>query len=154
MTRTRSIGWYALDYDGYTSRSSPDNRFQLAELVALDEGYPMVGHWNGEAWEYVTAVLVKPGMFTTPDPSRKHNQSRIDSFAEAVTNTAIGFVVSLVTWIFVARAYGIPMTFLTNVSITLIFTVVSIARQYVLRRIFDGRSPWQWLKQRLGLRVA
>ena len=73
-------------------------------------------------------------------------QSRIVSFAEAITNTAIGFGVSLVTWIFVAKAYGIPMTWMTNISITMIFTVVSIIRQYVLRRIFNGRSPWQWLK--------
>ena len=74
------------------------------------------------------------------------HQSRIDSFAEAITNTAIGFAVSLITWIFVARAYGIPMTATTSLSITGIFTVVSIIRQYVLRRIFNGRSPWQWLK--------
>jgi hypothetical protein len=75
-----------------------------------------------------------------------HHQSRIDSFAEALTNTAIGFLVSLVTWIVVARMYGIPMLASTSLSITAIFTVVSIARQYVLRRIFDGRSPWQAIK--------
>lgn len=27
-----------------------------------------------------------------------------------------------------------------------IFTVVSVLRQYVLRRVFDGRSPWQAIK--------
>jgi len=77
---------------------------------------------------------------------RRHTQSRIDSFAEAITNTAIGFLVSLVTWIVVARIYGIAMTTSTSLSITAIFTVVSIARQYVLRRLFDGRSPWQALR--------
>jgi hypothetical protein len=82
--------------------------------------------------------------------SRQHTQSRIDSLMESITNTAIGFVVSLVTWFFVARAYGIQMTWFTNISITMIFTVVSIIRQYVLRRLFDGRSPWQWLKQRVA----
>lgn len=74
------------------------------------------------------------------------HQSRIDSFMESITNTAIGFGVSLVTWIFVAKAYGIPMTWTTNLSITGIFTVVSIIRQYVLRRLFNGRSPWESLK--------
>jgi hypothetical protein len=132
---------------GETSDLSPHNRFSLAHLDAVDLEFSTVAYWNGEAWEDVTPVTIKPGMFTESHPSeRKHNQSRIDSFAEAVTNTAIGFVVSLITWIFVARAYGIPMTFLTNLSITAIFTVVSIVRQYVLRRIFDGRSPWQWIK--------
>lgn len=75
-----------------------------------------------------------------------HTQSRIDSLAESLTNTAIGFAISLVTWIILSRAYGIPMSWSVNVQITLWFTVVSIARQYVLRRVFDGRSPWQSLK--------
>ncbi len=65
---------------------------------------------------------------------------------EATTNTAIGFVVSLVTWIIVARLYGIPMNMATNLSITGIFTVVSILRQYVLRRLFNGRSVWTAIK--------
>lgn len=75
-----------------------------------------------------------------------HTQSRIDSLAESLTNTAIGFAISLVTWIVVARMYGIPMSAGTSLSITAIFTIVSIARQYVLRRLFDGRSPWQAIK--------
>lgn len=78
--------------------------------------------------------------------TRQHTQSRIDSFMESITNTAIGFGISMLTWSIVAWAYGIPMTVSTNLQITGIFTVVSIARQYVLRRIFDGRSPWAALK--------
>jgi len=73
-------------------------------------------------------------------------QLRVDSFMEAVTNTAIGFVISMVTWAFVARGFGIPMPLGTNLEITAIFTIVSILRQFWLRRIFDGRSPWQALK--------
>jgi len=78
------------------------------------------------------------------------NQSRIDSAMEAVTNTAIGFVISVVTWHFVALAFGIPMPLAENMAIISIFTVVSIARQYVLRRLFDGRSPWAALKERFA----
>lgn len=74
-------------------------------------------------------------------------QHRIDSFMEAITNTAIGFIVSLVTWHFVAQGFGIPMPLSTNLQITAIFTVVSIVRQYVLRRLFDGRTVWQSIKQ-------
>lgn len=73
---------------------------------------------------------------------KQHTQSRIDSFCEALTNTAIGFLVSLVTWLIVARAYGIPMTTTTSLSITFWFTLVSVARQYVLRRLFNGRTVW------------
>ena len=136
---------------GETSDLSPHNSFRLAHLDAVGFDFSTVAYWNGEAWQDVTAVTIKPGMFTESHPSeRKHNQSRIDSFAEAVTNTTIGFLVSLVTWILVARAYGIPMTVTTSLSITGIFTIVSIARQYVLRRLFNGRSPWQWIKGCVG----
>jgi len=83
------------------------------------------------------------------NPPVHHQQSRMDSFMESLTNTAIGFVLSLITWQLVAGAYGIPMPIGLNIQITLIFTIVSIARQYVLRRTFDGRSPRQWLKGKL-----
>lgn len=73
-------------------------------------------------------------------------QTRTDSFMEAITNTAIGFIIALVTWHFVAMAFGIPMPLSTNLVITAIFTVVSIIRQYVLRRLFDGRTPWAAIK--------
>lgn len=73
-------------------------------------------------------------------------QDKMDSLMEAVTNTAVGFVISLITWHFVAIAMGIPMTMSENLIITGIFTVVSIIRGYVLRRIFDGRTIWQEIK--------
>lgn len=81
---------------------------------------------------------------------RKHFQSKADSFMEAVTNTAIGFIVSLITWHFVAAAMNIPMTLEKNLIITAIFTVVSIARGYVLRRLFDGRTVWQTIRGKIG----
>lgn len=59
------------------------------------------------------------------------------SLAESIVNTAIGFIVSLVTWMLIAKLYGIQMTMLDNLSIIAIFTVVSIARQYMLRRLFN-----------------
>jgi hypothetical protein len=73
-------------------------------------------------------------------------QHKMDSLFEALTNTAIGFFVSLVTWYFVAAAMNIPVTMSENLIITGVFTVVSICRGYVLRRLFDGRSAWQSLK--------
>lgn len=66
-------------------------------------------------------------------------QSRKHSLFESLVNTAIGFLVSMLTWVIVARLYGIPMTWADNLGITAIFTIVSIARQYVLRRIFNRR---------------
>lgn len=77
-------------------------------------------------------------------------QAKIDSFMEAVTNTAIGFFVSLLAWVVIAWAYGIPMTWGTNLQITGWFTVISIARQYLLRRAFNGKTPWAAIKRSLG----
>jgi len=83
----------------------------------------------------------------SPLRTRRHTQSRVDSFMESMTNTTIGFVLSLITWHFVALGFGIPMPLGTNLKITGIFTIVSIARQYVLRRAFDGRSVWTAIKE-------
>jgi hypothetical protein len=73
-------------------------------------------------------------------------QHKMDSLMEAVTNTSVGFFISLITWYFVASAMDIPVTWTQNLIITGIFTVVSVARGYILRRIFDGRTIWQEIK--------
>ena len=78
------------------------------------------------------------------------HQTKVDSFFESLTNTLIGFGLSFVVWALVAASYGIPMNWATNLQITAIFTVVSIARQYILRRLFNGRSPWVALKSAFG----
>lgn len=74
------------------------------------------------------------------------NQSKVDSVMEAVTNNVIGFPLALVVWHFVALAFGIPMPIQDNIMITLIFTVVSLLRQFILRRLFNGRTVWQAIK--------
>jgi hypothetical protein len=74
-------------------------------------------------------------------------QSRTDSFMEAVTNTAIGLVISTIANYFVIPAVlGVHMTHAQNVALASIFTVISIARSYTLRRVFNGRTPWQALR--------
>lgn len=65
------------------------------------------------------------------------SQTRRKSFLEAYTNTASGFIVSLFVWHWVAKWYGIPMPIDENLQITGIFTVVSIARSYLWRRLFN-----------------
>lgn len=51
-------------------------------------------------------------------------------------NTAIGFVVSAVAWPFVAAVMGYPYTLTHTLSVTTFYTVLSIARGYVVRRFF------------------
>jgi uncharacterized membrane protein YraQ (UPF0718 family) len=75
------------------------------------------------------------------------NQSKIDSFMEALTNTLIGLLISTIANFFVIPAVlGVTMSHTQNIVLALIFTVISIARSYVLRRAFNGKSVWTAIK--------
>lgn len=65
-------------------------------------------------------------------------QSKVMSFIESILSTAIGFGVALVTQIFVFPLFGFEPSFTQNLLITCIFTVVSIARQFCVRRLFEA----------------
>ncbi len=64
-------------------------------------------------------------------------QSKKDSLIESMTNTAIGFTISLASTFIIFPLVGIQSTGFKNVLITIFFTVVSIARGYVIRRYFN-----------------
>lgn len=65
-------------------------------------------------------------------------QTRRHSLFEQLANTAFGFIVSLLTWEFVVKPiWELHTDFVQNLSITLLFTVISIARGYVCRRLFN-----------------
>ena len=64
-------------------------------------------------------------------------QSRRASMWEAVTNIAVGFVVSMVLQAVVLPAYGHHITLSQNFQITVIFTVASLLRSYGVRRVFN-----------------
>ena len=63
-------------------------------------------------------------------------QSRSMSFVEAVTNVVVGFVFALLTQIVVFPLFDMSVSVSDNLIISVIFTAVSIARTYVLRRLF------------------
>lgn len=66
-------------------------------------------------------------------------QTKLESFIEASLNTAIGFVISYLTWILiVVPLYHMELSHKDNLMITLIFTVVSVIRGYVVRRYFNA----------------
>jgi hypothetical protein len=76
------------------------------------------------------------------------NQTRLGSLIEALMNVAIGLMVSVVANAIVFPRFGFQPTVSENVAISLIYTAISIARQYVLRRWFNARL------QRAAARVA
>lgn len=65
-------------------------------------------------------------------------QSRKMCLAEAVTNTAIGYLVALATQLIVFPLFGLAVSIGQNIGIGLAFTGVSIVRSYVLRRVFEA----------------
>lgn len=63
-------------------------------------------------------------------------QSRGMSLVEAVTNIAVGYVIAAVlTWL-VLPLFGAPVGVADALGISLVFTVVSLIRSYLLRRLF------------------
>ena len=66
------------------------------------------------------------------------NQSRWMSFAEAVVNVVVGYGVAVVTQMLVLPLFGIRASVSDNLLIGVIFTVVSLARSFTLRRVFES----------------
>jgi F0F1-type ATP synthase membrane subunit a len=71
-------------------------------------------------------------------------QSRKVSATEAFLNIGSGFIIALIVWQLLAGFLGIPMPIGTNVFITSVFTVVSVVRSYIWRRLFTN-----WLNEKL-----
>lgn len=65
-------------------------------------------------------------------------QSRWMSLVEAVTNVLVGYGVAVATQWAVFPLFGLYATLQENLVIGLIFTAVSLVRNYLLRRAFEG----------------
>lgn len=65
-------------------------------------------------------------------------QSRAMSLVEATANVVVGYGVAVLTQLLVFPLFGLHTTFAENLMIGAIFTVVSIARSFALRRLFEA----------------
>jgi hypothetical protein len=70
--------------------------------------------------------------------SEQRKQTRKASLVETLLNTALGYGVALASQIIVFPWFGINIPLSSNIAIGIIFTVVSIARGFVLRRAFEA----------------
>ena len=68
-------------------------------------------------------------------------QTRLQSFIESFINVAIGYGVALISQILVFPLFGINIPMESNLLIGAIFTVISIVRSYVVRRVFNRWHP-------------
>lgn len=65
-------------------------------------------------------------------------QSKLMSWVETCLNTGIGFAIAITAQILVFPLFGFNPPISTNFYIALIFTVISIVRGYVMRRLFEA----------------
>ena len=66
------------------------------------------------------------------------NQTKLESLLESIVNIIIGYGVALVSQLLIFPLVGINVPFSTNLWIGLWFTLISLARSYVIRRWFNA----------------
>ena len=67
-------------------------------------------------------------------------QSKRESFLEALTNVIIGYVISVASQLVIFPHFDVHLPLIVNLEMGLWFTVISLARSYLLRRWFNLRQ--------------
>jgi len=65
------------------------------------------------------------------------SQSKIGSFIESLTNTLSGTGIAFLASLYIFPAYGFNPSVGDNIEIVCFFTIVGVARNYILRRFFN-----------------
>lgn len=65
-------------------------------------------------------------------------QSRLMSLTESVANVIVGYGVAILTQILIFPLFELHTTLAQNLKMGAVFTVVSIARSFALRRLFEA----------------
>ncbi len=66
-------------------------------------------------------------------------QTRLGSLIESVMNVVIGYVVAILSQLFIFPFFDIHVSLAVNLQIAAWFTFVSLVRSYVIRRWFNAR---------------
>lgn len=64
-------------------------------------------------------------------------QTRKHSVLETIINTSIGYVVAVASQYVIFPIFGVHIAAHEHAAMGLFFTVVSIGRSYILRRVFN-----------------
>ena len=67
------------------------------------------------------------------------NQSRLGSFIEAWINVLIGFSINYIANLLIFPMFGMHISLSANLLMGGIYTVISVARSYFIRRYFNAR---------------
>ena len=68
-------------------------------------------------------------------------QSRLMSLVEAITNVIVGYGVAVMTQILIFPVFGLQTSLGQNLAMGGIFTIVSLIRSFLLRRLFEAFRP-------------
>lgn len=71
-------------------------------------------------------------------------QSRRMSLVESVANVIVGYGVAVATQILIFPLFGLHTTLTQNLKMGAVFTLVSIARSFALRRLFEAIRVRGW----------
>ena len=66
-------------------------------------------------------------------------QTRLGSLIEAVMNTAIGFGINFCANLIILPLFGFNVSLAQNFFIGVLYTAISVARSYAVRRWFNAR---------------
>jgi len=67
------------------------------------------------------------------------NQTRLGSFIEAWINVAIGYGINFTANMLIFPHFGFHITVKENLILGLLYTVISVARSYIIRRWFNAK---------------
>ena len=67
-------------------------------------------------------------------------QTKKNSIIEAIIQTLIGLITSILIQLILYPLLNIPVSFNQNLIITIVFFIVSILRGYIVRRIFNSKQ--------------
>lgn len=71
---------------------------------------------------------------------KKQIQTKTVSMIESISNVVIGYGVALLSQIIIFPIYGIDINLKTNIVIGFWFTLISIIRSFIIRRLFNRLS--------------
>lgn len=66
------------------------------------------------------------------------NQTRLGSLIEALTNVLIGLGISFTSNYFIFPLFGWEISVSQNITLGIIYTIISVIRSYTIRRFFNS----------------
>ncbi len=67
-------------------------------------------------------------------------QSKKDSLIESLTSTTIGWLISFIANMLVLPLFGYNINLTDGLLISIMFTIISVVRGYVIRRVFNSKG--------------